>query len=270
MTDHEYEVLSGKILRLARIDLRDYKSQQMRRRLEGFVARKQASSVTDYCHIIEEDRSKLRELLDFMAINVTEFFRDQEMFRHLIDGVLPQLLKRTTRLNIWSAGCSAGHESYSLAMAMQHRFPGRSFRILGTDLDKAALERALNGGPYSAHEVRNVSKEILESSFVPDGNAYRVTDRVRAMVQFKLHNLLADPYDTGFDLILCRNVTIYFNDEAKARVYRGFQRSLRDTGVLFIGGSEVILGGECGFVSTRPCFYQKDSMLMTACGTRRT
>lgn len=269
MTDHEYEDLRKKILKLSRIDLGDYKSQQMRRRLEGFIARKRAGCVTAYCHDIEEDCSELRELLDFMAINVTEFFRDQVLFRHLIGSVLPQLLQNNARLNIWSAGCSAGHEPYSMAMIMQHFFPGHPYRILATDLDKGALERAINGGPYPTREVRNVSVELLERFFVQRDSAYHVADRVRSTVHFKLHNLLADPYETGFDLILCRNVTIYFNDEAKTRIYQAFHRSLKDSGVLFIGGSEVILGRDCGFASTRPCFYQKGPGLVTA-GPRKT
>ncbi|MCI0868428.1 MAG: protein-glutamate O-methyltransferase CheR [Chloroflexi bacterium] len=259
MDDQEYDLISQQILKLTGIDLAHYKVQQMRRRLTG-LSSANAPSVAEYCQLIKKDPDALSKLRDFLTINVSEFFRDAEQFEILRTEVFPELLKNRPRLNVWSAGCSHGGEPYSVAMMLEELAPGQNHRVLATDLDDAVIAKARNGGPYTSADVNNVDGKLLLKYFDKPDNMYTLTDQMRKKVTFKIQNLLRDVFETGFDLIMCRNVVIYFNDEAKDRLYRGFQNSLRDRGVLFIGATESLLAAaELGLTRVNNCFYRKSS-----------
>jgi len=265
MDDQEYGYLMKRILDLAKIDLGAYKSQQMRRRLEGFIDRSGSSTVAEYCRTIDGDQKMMRELLDFLYINVSEFFRDDQPFRYLENSLLPELLRQTPRLNIWSAACSCGQEPYSIAMILERLSPGARHRILATDIDVGALEQARNGGPYPRSEVKNVNERLLKQYFVETEDGYRVADKIRGRVEFRQHNLLRDRFERGFDLIVCRNVVIYFSDEVKGKLYQEFHRSLKANSVLFTGGTEVMLrASDEGFRSMAPSFYRRVAADATA------
>ena len=259
MNDQEYSYLKSQILKLTNLNIDSYKSQQMRRRLEGFVARSAAPDVISYCRLLERDQSRRRELIDFLAINVSEFFRDAHLFQYLKVAVLPELLRNNRRLNIWSSACSCGQEPYSVAIILEELcHADQKYRILATDIDESALERARNGGPYPPAEVKNIDQRLLNRFFVQTPEGYRVADRLRSRVEFRRHDLLRESYERGFDLILCRNVIIYFSDQVRDSLYQRFHQSLKAGGVLFIGGSEVILRPrDLGFNILCPSFYQK-------------
>ncbi|MCH8815346.1 MAG: chemotaxis protein CheR [Chloroflexi bacterium] len=244
MNETQYTVLKGEILRLLDIDIDCYKSKQMRRRLESFVKRKSQGDVEGFCQSLEEDESLLTDLRNMLTINVSEFFRDSLQFDHLRTDILPEIAQRGTRINIWSAGCSRGQEPYSLAMLLAEASIIDRSRIFATDLDREALERAKAGGPYSTNEMKGVPKHLLGKYFESSDNGYRVVEALRSKVAFKELNLLSDEFQTGFDLIVCRNVTIYFSDEVKTKLFRRFHASLKPRGVLFIGGSEALLGAD--------------------------
>lgn len=258
MDDKEYSYLKGRILKSTNIDLGGYNSQQMRRRLEGFITRYNLPSVVAYCRMIEQDQKKLRELLDFLTINVSEFFRDSSQFQCLKTLVLPKLLERSPRLNIWSAACSCGQEPYSIAMTLEDLYPGQGHRILATDIDASALERARKGGPYPPGEVKNVEDRLIRRFFQKTEEGYWVTEDIKRRVRFGQHNLLGDPAEKGFDLVVCRNVVIYFSDVVRNKLHQKLWDCLKVEGVLFIGGSEVLLRPrELGFASLYASFYRK-------------
>ena len=258
MNDLEYTLLKSKILRLTRIDLDNYKSVQMRRRLEGFIDRTKGLDVSVYCKHLDRDPKMLQDLRDFLTINVSEFFRDADPFEVLQTQILPGLLKRSPKLNIWSAGCSIGAEPYSLVMMLRKISPGSKHRILATDIDEKALAKAAAGGPYSASEVKGVPPEFAHKHLVADGGRFRIVDNIRHRVEFRQHDLLTGPPDLGFDLILCRNVIIYFTDKAKDNLHSGFAKALKDQGVLFLGGTEALLSfEELGLKRIHTSFYQK-------------
>lgn len=120
------------------------------------------------------------------------------------------------------------------------------------------LNRARTGTGYLPAEVRGVPPEILRKYFVFNGSTYKVTDDIKRRITFKRHDLLSDPYPADLDLILCRNVVIYFNDEAKVLIYRGFAESLKAGGYLFIGGSEMIMrAADIGFRSASTSIYRR-------------
>ncbi len=258
MDDQEYLYLKRKLLKLTNIDLDSYKSQQMRRRLNMFFAHTGAKNVVDYGNMLEQNQDILEKLRNFLTINVSEFFRDSSPFEQLQTLILPQLLKNTPRLNIWSAGCSHGEEPYSIAMILENVSPYHNHRILATDIDEGALKQARVGGPYSPAEVKNAPSTLLRRYFTSSNEGYMVKDKIRQRVEFRQQNLLCDEFEQGFDLIICRNVTIYFTEETKRELNKKFYHSLKDGGVLFIGGTEVMLDVvSVGFKGLGTSFYQK-------------
>jgi len=230
----------------------------MIRRRDGFILRSRASGVAQYCHLLESDPAEVEKLQDFLTINVSEFFRDAVHFKVLKEQILPPMLKNNLQLNIWSAGCSIGAEAYSVAIILDKLSPYRNHRIIATDVDKNALKQAAAGGPYRAHDIRNVPKDIVEKYFIKTGEDYKLVDRIRNKVIFRQHDQTRDPFEDNFDLIMCRNVVIYFTDEAKKRLRTRFIGALKLNGVLFIGATETMLdASDTGFVRLSSCFFKK-------------
>lgn len=259
MTDHEYGYLTKAIQRSTGIDIGSYRSKQMRRRLETFVEKSGALNVGVFCRNLDGDPAMVKKLRDFLTINVSEFFRDETHFSSLRNIILPQLLEKSPRLSIWSAGCSNGAEIYSITMMLNDISPDAKHYLLGTDIDDAALSHAKAGGPYAPHETRNIAKWQTQKYFtVSETQSWVVSDICRR-VQFKKHNLMRDHFQTGFDFIACRNVIIYFTDETKSTLFRQFHNSLKEGGILFVGGSEILTGDlVMGFSSIVPFFYKKE------------
>jgi chemotaxis protein methyltransferase CheR len=260
MTDQEYTFLKQKIRRLTGLDLDAYKSTQMRRRLNSFVGQSRAATVLEFCRKLETNPGLLEDLRNYMTINVSEFFRDEDSFNYLKNNILPSLVRSRNRISIWSAGCSCGQEPYSIAILLD-MLGGSSLmrRILATDIDAAALRVAAAGGPYGHESLRNVCPSILARYFAPAAGGYKVNAALNRRVEFKSQNLLEDTFDDGFDLIICRNVTIYFTNEAKYQLNRKFHGALKDGGVLFIGGTETSLDMQTlGFRPLAPSFFVKE------------
>jgi chemotaxis protein methyltransferase CheR len=257
MTDDEYIFLKSRILKLIDIDLNCYKSQQMRRRLSFFIERTNNLDVHSFCQLLERDPAKLKKLRDFLTINVTEFFRDEWAFKELKSNILPDLIARN-KLKIWSAGCSNGGEPYSIAMLLQELSINYIPTILATDIDEISLLKASEGGPYSGDSIRNLPKDILSKYFTYTDNQYWLKDIIKKMVRFQRHNLLLDKFEKGFDLICCRNVTIYFTNETKNQLNQRFAESLNDRGILFIGATEFMMSPQdSGFSKLGSCFYRR-------------
>ena len=244
MNDKEYDFLKLRVNKLTGLNLDAYKKEQMIRRLDGYISRNGYSGVISFFSAVEKDDAVLRKLMDYLTINVSEFFRDAEQFKVLRNRVIPDLLRRSDSLNIWSAGCSIGAEPYSVAMLLAEISPRGNHRILATDLDDQSLDRARRGGPYSVAHLEQVTPGFKLKNFQKSEDGYIVAPRFRDMVEFKKHNLLKDQFEKGFDLIMCRNVTIYFTDPAKEVLNKGFVASLNPDGVLFIGSTESLLDAE--------------------------
>ena len=153
-----------------------------------------------------------------------------------------------------------GAEPYSIAMLLARLAPQREHRILATDLDQVILDKAKAGGPYGLADVRNVSQNLLKMGFTKCPEGYRVSDSLKAKVEFRQHNLLNDHFDRDFDLIVCRNVVIYFSDEAKTKLNQRFYDSLKPQGVMFIGGTETLINAKgLGYKRLTTSFYQKEA-----------
>jgi chemotaxis protein methyltransferase CheR len=258
MNDEEYILVKKRVRELTKVDLDNYGTAQMKRRLDSFIARTKSPTLEDYFKMLREDAKQLEKLRDFLTINVSEFFRDTPHFSVLQDVILPELLKNNRALNIWSAGCSNGGEPYSVAMILDMLNPGVKHRIVATDIDNTILARASAGGPYNQGDVRNVPKFMALKYFNIKNGEYWVNDDIRKKVLFHQQDLTRDAFEASFDLIMCRNVVIYFSEEAKRKLKKGFYDSLKINGVLFIGGTETMLdAANMGFLRLYPCFYRK-------------
>lgn len=252
-----YQKFIQNIKKKTGIDLSLYKEAQMKRRLTSLYERKGYRSFDDFFSAIDRDQKMLDEFLDRMTINVSEFYRNKERWDVLDKKIFPLLLEKSKRLKIWSAACSTGEEPYSLAMVLSNHVPLRDISVFATDLDEGVLERA-TVGLYPKRALNNVPKDVVTKYFVNEGLHYQVTDDIKKTVTFKQQNLLNDRYQTGYDLIVCRNVMIYFTEEAKDEIYMNFSKSLKPGGILFVGSTEQIFNPEkYGLESIETFFYQK-------------
>ena len=257
ISDSDFKVLKFRIDKVLGIDLGYYKPQQMRRRLSGYLTRLHLDA-RGLCIAIGKDPEAARQLREFITINVSEFFRDPAQFNVLKSVALPEILKSSGQAKVWSAGCSHGGEAYSIAMLLNELAPGKNHQVWATDIDRRILSRAEAGGPYAEADVRAVEKRLLLKYFDMKGTEFWVKDELRRMVKFKELNLLSDPFSIGLDLIICRNVVIYFSDDAKRTLNERFFSSLKPGGFLFVGGTEALLGAEdIGFTRVQSSLYQK-------------
>ena len=258
MDDKDWELFKQKLNAKTGIDLQLYKEPQMRRRIGNLVTRSEFKTFTAYFDNVVKNKDTFAEFIEYLTINVSEFFRTPEKFSLLETDVIPYLLKRSPKLNIWSAGCSIGAEPYSLSIIMKEMTPNQRHRILASDLDIDILAKA-RAGIYADGELKAMRADRKTKYFTktPDGK-FAVKPEIKTAVEFKRHNRLKDPFETGFDLILCRNVVIYFTEEAKDQLYANLFKALKPGGSLFVGATEAILNyRKLGYTSYKPFFYQK-------------
>jgi chemotaxis protein methyltransferase CheR len=252
-----WEWFVKKVLSKTGIDLGAYKRPQMERRINSFIRTVGASDYAGLISMCDDNPEVNRRFVEHLTINVSEFFRNPNHWEVLQRQIVPGLLRERSPLKIWSAGCSTGEEPYSLALMMQEYFPGQAARIWATDLDQVALTKA-SAGLYNHKAVQGIPPFLLTKYFKED-RSYQIADNIKQMVRFEKQDMLGDSFPGDFDLILCRNVVIYFTDEAKEKLYRKFARALRTNGVLFIGSTEQIFQArELGLKSIATFFYRKN------------
>ncbi len=253
----DFELFKRKVKTAYGIDLSAYKRQQMERRLRSSMQAHNVSTFQQYYSVLQSDRVSLDRFLDRITINVSELFRNPDLFEVLRTAVLPDLLQHSRDLSVWSAGCSCGAEAYTIAIILDELAPGGRHRILATDIDDKMLARC-SEGVYQDHEMRNVSRARMLKYFDKHPQGHIARSVVRQHIVCKKHNLLEDRFEHGYDLILCRNVVIYFTEEAKAGLYRRFYQALRPGGFLFMGGTERISRhADIGFENHLPFFYRR-------------
>lgn len=234
-----YRHLARQVRDLLGIDLEQYKPAQVWRRIHAFGSLRGCPDWPSLLERCRRDPDLRMAFRDMLTINVSEFFRDPAAWAAFEELYLRPRLERSPSLRIWSAGCSIGFEPYSLAILVREIAPGAAVRILATDVDSAALAIAKRGR-YTEAQMKGLSPERRARFFTPAGNEWQVRPELQAMISFRRHDLLRDPFETGFDAIVCRNVVIYFTEEAKTALYRRFVASLRKDGVLFVGATEAI------------------------------
>ncbi len=274
LTAEEFNLMRGYIYEICGLAIRDEKEYLIRQRLEPLVRAAECSSFREYYHKLLRDPSALEKEMIISAIttNETAFFRDGHPFEAFSRHILPYLAKRArerknrqeirkgAKVRIWSAGASTGQEPYSIAIGIDeyinaNRSAGicrEDFDIMASDISAAALARAIAGKYTETEVLRGLSEERLKKYFHADGRFRIVDETIRNMVVFRQVNL-ARPFVTvgGFDVIFCRNVLIYFNEETKTRIFDQFHQILPEEGCLILGSTENIYGLTDKFRSVR-------------------
>ncbi len=253
----DYVEFCGFVRRLTGIDLAQYKRPQMERRLRTFYSSQGVASLTDATEWLRGDPRHLEELLDRITINVSQLWRNPEQWNVIQHRLLPDLAKRG-QVRAWSAGCSYGAESYTLATLCQVALPGHRVSIAGTDIDQRMIERA-RLGLFSQEDARTAPPELLKVGFDRVADGWRAKLNLRSMTRFDQGDLLQMQPRTGaYDLILCRNTVIYFAEPIRDEVHSRLARALRPGGFLVVGSTErVSAPGALGLAPQQPFIYRK-------------
>lgn len=253
-----YNEFVEQINRKLKVDLSYYKETQMKRRITSLRNKRGFDTYNDYFVELTKNDELLNEFKDRITINVTEFYRNPARWDVLRSKVFPYLLEKKNTLTIWSAACSTGDEPYSLAIMLAEHFPRVNASILATDIDEKVLEKAKQG-IYAEVDLKDLPAFKKDKYFSLKDGKYHINNDIKKRVTFKQHNLLLDPYRKNVDLIICRNVLIYFTEEAKKLVYTRFSESLVSKGILFVGSTEQIFNqNKYKLALYDTFFYQKE------------
>lgn len=226
------------------VDFSVYKPSTIVRRIERRIQIDNISSIDAYADMLESSVEELDKLYEDLLIGVTQFFRDPLQFACLEKQVIPDLVEKGIahgEIRVWIAGCASGEEAYSIAMLLDEATHQSDqpikVRIFATDIHGASLHRAM-AGYYSQDALVDMSSERVARHFIPDTDGFRVSSRLKEMVLFTRHNLVQDPPFTNMDLVTCRNLLIYLDNEAQEKIIARLHFALRDQGYLFLGSSE--------------------------------
>ena len=257
----EYDIFKKRVRDMTGVDLDAYK-YQIHRRVHMLMQRWGVTDYDVYYKMIHDQEERLREFLDYLTINVSEFFRNPPRWWELRDTVIPALLKGRTdkRLRLWSAGSATGEEPYSLAILSAELGLSVPPKVRASDIDAGALRKAKEA-TYHKRQLVNVPPPWMEKHFAPLGQElFQVKAPIRDRVQFSRYNLIEDAFDEGYDVILCRNVVIYFSPETKAKLYEKFFKALAPGGYLMVGSTEQIFEyRKLGLESAGPFLYRRPS-----------
>jgi chemotaxis protein methyltransferase CheR len=252
-----YQEFKEAASRLCGNDLSLYKSKQMDRRIHSLMNIWGVSDYDEYLTILQTDPQRYQEFVKKLTINVSEFFRNPDRFMELWERIMPELLKKPGKIKIWSAGCSNGSEPYSVAIILHELCASTRAEILATDIDQVVLDKAKKG-VYLQNEIKSMPPDLIKKHFRQEGEAFYLKENIKERVVFKKHNLLKDPFEKDLDLIICRNVVIYFTEQAKNDLYIKFNQSLRMGGYFLVGGTEPLLYyKQLGYENVSPSFYKK-------------
>ena len=255
---YDYEKFKSAVFSLTKINLNAYKERQMKRRIDALISKHGISGYEDYVQVLKTDKARFEEFVNYLTINVSEFYRNVDQWKVMENEIVPELIKKFGKnLKIWSAACSTGDEPYSLVMALSRHIPLNMIRITATDIDKQVIAKA-KVGLYSEKSIASVPDDLKKKYFTKVGLSYQISDEIKSRVDFKEHNLLENNYPKDYDMIVCRNVLIYFTEEAKDEVFRKFYQSLKPGGILFIGSTEQIINHrDIGFERKNSFYYQR-------------
>ena len=221
-----------------------YNRSYLDRRISARMRRRHVDEYDEYLALLRDDEEEQEALLNALSVNVTSFFRNPDVWEGIRDRLAE--LSSQRRINVWSAASSDGREAYSVAMLAldDDRVDARKVNILGTDI-KPEILRAARKGEYEASETNDLKSQLeplsdYERYVEQDGETYRVTDEVRDMVSFERHDLVQEDPPRTFDLVICRNLFIYINREAKQAIFETLGSAVKPGGYLTIGMTETI------------------------------
>lgn len=254
----KYEIFKKEVEKLIGINLNLYKERQMKRRITSLLTRNNFKDFDDYLIGLKNNKNLLNEFINYLTINVSEFYRNPNQWKILEEYILPNFINKWDNPpKVWSSACSTGEEPYSLVMLLSKFFDLKDINVLATDIDLEAINKA-KIGIYNEKSLENLPEEFKIKYFTSLKNAYKIKDEIKQCVTFKKIDLLKDSFTKNVDLITCRNVMIYFTEDGKELLYKKFYNSLSDEGILFVGSTEqIILPNKYNFKPVKTFFYKK-------------
>lgn len=274
LTANEIGLWSNYVRSICGVQLDNSKSYLIETRLGQLMRETRSTSFSELYNRVKADLTfKLRkQVIDAITTQETSFFRDTSPFELLQHKIVPDLIDRRNRvganhriipLRVWSAACSTGQEVYSVAIILKELIPDFSrydVRVLGTDISDKAVAQASYGRFGKLEMDRGMTPAKVSKYFIPEGQTWKVRDEVRALATFRTMNLLEPfAFPNKFDVVLCRNVAIYFSEQDKIRLFKAIAKVLAPDGYLVIGSTESIMGLCPEFESKRylrAVFYQ--------------
>lgn len=254
--EYTYEQFKKEVYKLTDIDLDSYKEKQMKRRIDSLLVSKGVEDYFRFVLLLRDNKELLEEFIEYVTINVSEFFRNPEQWDILEHDIIPKLSSKE-KIRIWSAACSTGDEPYSLAMLFLKYMPKERFSIIATDIDEKAIQMAKTG-EYHKKSLEHLPSEYLKYFTQNEQGKYVISRDIKRMVSFKKQNLFKDDYPRMVDLLVCRNVLIYFTEEMKEEIFKKFFKSISYGGILFLGNTEQVIDyKETGFNRIASFFYEK-------------
>lgn len=241
ISDEELNSLTAAIKTRFGIDFTNYEPKSLKRGFARLIIKHKFGSTLGLWQKIMTDREYFLSCIDDLTVNLTELFRNPEIWQKLHDELLDQFSNKF-RLNIWHAGCSTGEEVYTMAIVLRDKGILSKSRILATDLSSTALSKAMEGKysnilveKYTTSFQKYLPNGKIEDCFTPEGSHWKVIHELKRNIEFREHNLVQDPIDRKFDIIFCRNVMIYFDDTLKMKVLKLFYDALESGGIFIIG-----------------------------------
>ena len=246
--EEDFRALRELLLERRGFDLTMYKDRCIKRRIATRVRALGFRSAAPYLDELRRNETELDTLIAALSIHVSQFFRNPSTFATLEGRILPALFRRAAEsgrreLRLWSVGCAGGEEPYSLALLLDEIAP-RDIRvsILATDVSPPVLEQARQG-LFDPLRLTEVPESVRDRYFTAEGRNYRLAEHICKMVQFQHHDILTSAEYPAADLILCRNVLIYFSREKQENILTRFAAALPAGGFLVLGRAETLLGG---------------------------
>jgi len=248
--DQAFALLKRRMFLDRGLDCEQYKENYLKRRIAVRLRAKNCRNYLEYLRVLRVDPEEYTQLLNQLTINVTQFFRDKDVYDKIRDEVIPGMLRSkgpvgSRTLRVWCAGCASGEEPYSMAMLFDHvlgpEIDNWNVRVLGSDIDDRSLAVAREGVYPQMDVLEGMDPdryfERLETS---DGVAYQVRDHVHRRVKFERLNLFELEGRRHHDMIMCRNVLIYFSRDVQARVIEIIASSIMRDGYIVLGKSETL------------------------------
>lgn len=239
------------------LDLISYKQKQLQRRINTVRDKAGAENLKEYSKMLEEDKEVRDIFLDYITINVTEFYRNRDIFEDFERLFMEEVVANYDSYKLWSAACSNGSEPYTLSMILDKNNILNKSKIIATDIDDNILDKAKKG-LYNEEYLKNLTEDEKNNYFDKKDDKFLIKNKFKRKIEFKKHDLILDSYERGLNAIVCRNVTIYFKDETKDDIYRRMSEALLPKGLLFTGATEFIYNPEkLGLRKLQTFIYQK-------------
>jgi chemotaxis protein methyltransferase CheR len=231
-----FEKLKKEIHELIGVNCDGYRPEYLKRRIEIRLRATNSKTYGDYARYLKANPKEIDLLLNDLTVNYSLFFRDSDVFLFLKEKIFPEFSSSKTA-RIWSAGCATGEEPYSLAiLANEYKEHSRidfHATIYASDIDRDALAKAARG-EYELNSLQGVEQSLIDKYFVHESKIFRVKNLVKGPVRFERHDLMTPPPHQTLDIVMCRNVMIYFSRESQQKIHMNFYGSLREGGYLII------------------------------------